>query len=207
MKSSTGRTTLLARLLRAAQMPTGIPMATANTVATRTSASVCMASTHRPIAWMSRKASSVNSPNPHLRSSSASTTNTNVTTIALGAVRTNSTASSRNSMIAEMAWKSGPKCAVSQSTSAPTGAPSSILGIGLALLRVFLLLHRGGGQRGQQRRARHDAQQPPRAVGDAQRHAVVPDERTRLAQRRVHVHGPVLLGRQLSQRRAVLPDG
>ena len=45
---------------------------------------------------------SVKSPNPHLRSRSASATNTRMTMYGLGAVRTISTASSRTSMIVEM---------------------------------------------------------------------------------------------------------
>src|SRR5215210_8115610 len=199
MKSSTGRTTLLTRRLRAAQMPTGMPMATAKTVATTTSASVCMASTHRPIARISRNASRVNSPNPHLRSRSASTTNTTMTMSGLGAVRTTSTASSRSSITADMAWKKGPKFAVSQSTSAPTGAPTSMSGIAVVLP--------GGGERGEQGRSRNDADESSVGVGDGERHAVAADQRADVAQRRVRVDGLVLIGRELPQRRALAAHG
>src|SRR5918992_4014555 len=136
-----------------------------------------MASSHRPIAWMSRKATSVKSPNPHLRSRSASATNTAVTTNAWGAVRTTSTASSRNSITAEMKLNKGPKFAVSQSTNAPTGAPTSISGIAVVLPR--------GGQRREQRRARDDAEQFPGGIGDSERNAVAADQRADVAQARV----------------------
>src|SRR5689334_23239339 len=174
MKSSTGRTTLLAPRLRAAQMPTGTPIATAQTVATTTTASVCMAWIHRPIDWISRNATRVKSPKPHFRSTSARATKTAVTTNAWGAVRMYSTALSRNSMTAEMAWNTGPKCAVSQSTSAPTGAPISILGIAVLPL---------GGERGEQRRSRDDAEEPSGVVGDGERHGVAADQPTQITQR------------------------
>src|SRR5690349_13363077 len=178
MKSRTGRTTLLTRLLRAAQIPTGTPIATANAVATTTTARVCMASVHRPMNRISRNASRVNTPKPHLRSSSASTTNTAMTMYGLGAVRITSTMSSRNSITAEMAENSGPKFAVSQSTRAPTGAPMLISGIavlpagvlGAGVLGAGVLGAGAGlvwsGEGLEQGRARDDAEQPPVVVGD-----------------------------------------
>src|SRR5918998_1242160 len=98
----------------------------------------------------------------------ATTTSARVTMNGLGAVRTTSTASSRASMIAEMTENSGPKFVVSQSTNAPTGAPTSMLGIGLVLPR--------GGECGEQRRARNDAEQLSGGVGDGERHAVAADQ-------------------------------
>ena len=56
-------------------------------------------------------------------------------------------------MTAEMARNRGPKFAVSQSTSAPTGAPTSISGIAVVLP--------GGGERGEQGRSRNDAESLP----------------------------------------------
>src|SRR3954447_15374074 len=209
MKSRIGRTPLLTRRLRAAQIPTGIPMATAMRVATTTSARVCIASTHRPIARISRNASRVNSPNPHLRSSSASATRTRMTMYGLGAVRTISTASSRTSITVEMAWNNGPKLAVNQSTNAPTGAPTLISGIVVVLPRAndCAVVRAGCGERGEQGRAGNDADQTPVGIGDAQGHTVAAHERTDVGQWRVRVDGPVLVGHELAQRGALLPDG
>ena len=66
MKSRTGRTTLLTRRLRAAQMPTGSPMATAKMVATTTSARVCIASTQSPIARIEQEGDEREEPEPPL---------------------------------------------------------------------------------------------------------------------------------------------
>src|SRR5690242_5008488 len=105
-------------------------------------------------------------------------------------------------MMAEMAWNSGEKCTVSQSTSAPAGAPTSISGI--AVLPVVPV---GGGERGQQGGPRDDTEQLSVGVGDGQGDAVAPDERADLAQRRLRVDRLVLGGRELPQLGALLPDG
>src|SRR5689334_7851100 len=196
MKSSSGRTAWLTARRRAAQMPTGTPMATAMTVATRTTASVSIVSIQRPIAWISRNARSAKTASPILRATSASPTNTAVTTRACGAVSTYRTAFSSRSMTSEMKLNSGPKCSVSQSTPLLTGVPRSSLRTMSGIPALLL-----GRERGQQGGARDDAEQSPVGVGDGERHAVAADEGADVAQRRLGRDLPVLLGRDLVERR------
>src|SRR5690606_26076461 len=180
---------------RAAQMPTGTLISNAMMVATMTTARVCIVWFHSSIESMSRNAMTVKMGSPGRRvTRNASAARMSVSRYGCGAASTAYTRLPKPSRNAAIPSKRMLRFAVIQSTTAamplPMGSRGSS-GIVAHLLRRRRdlvrrwMLHRRPGvassdllvvlarDRGQDRSARHDADQPPAVVEHGERHDVV----------------------------------